>query len=213
MQVKLAYGKGEQMTDVPGNLLLSVLAPNPVEPSETRGEAEVRRALAKPIGTKQIGEIVHPGESVAIVTSDITRPFPAYQVLPPLLEEMEAGGVDLRDVTIVFALGSHRRHTETEMRKLVGDKVFERVRCIDHDPEDCVRVGVSSRGTPYDVFRPVVEAKRRICLGNIEYHYFAGYSGGAKAIMPGVCKRDAIQANHSMRFFRGNSKRAINSRA
>jgi len=198
MQVKLAYGKGEQMTDVPGNLLLSVLAPNPVEPSETRGEAEVRRALAKPIGTKQIGEIVHPGESVAIVTSDITRPFPAYQVLPPLLEEMEAGGVDLRDVTIVFALGSHRRHTETEMRKLVGDKVFERVRCIDHDPEDCVRVGVSSRGTPYDVFRPVVEAKRRICLGNIEYHYFAGYSGGAKAIMPGVCKRDAIQANHSM---------------
>jgi nickel-dependent lactate racemase len=64
--------------------------------------------------------------------------------------------------------------------------------------EDFVEVGVSTRGTPFQVFRPVAEATKRVCLGNIDYHYFAGYSGGAKAIVPGVCTRNTIQANHRM---------------
>jgi len=76
--------------------------------------------------------------------------------------------------------------------------VYKQVSCIDLDVNDCVHLGTTSRGTPVDIFRPVAEANRRICLGNIEYHYFAGYSGGAKAIMPGVSTRDAIQSNHSM---------------
>ncbi len=198
MQVKLAYARGEQEVTVEEDRVLCVLTPNPLGLSGPKGEEAVRQALSRPIGTKPVGQIVKPGESVAIVTSDVTRPFPAYQVLPALLDELEAAGVSLGDVLIVFALGSHRGHSEAEMRKLVGDGVFERVRCVDHDPADCVRMGVSSHGTPYDVFRPVAEAKRRICLGNIEYHYFAGYSGGAKAIMPGVCRREAIQSNHSM---------------
>lgn len=83
------------------------------------------------------------------------------------------------------------------MRRLVGDAIYERYRCVDSDPADCVHMGVTDRGTPVDVTRAVAEADRRICLGNIEYHYFAGYSGGAKAIMPGVSTRDAIQSNHS----------------
>ncbi len=198
MQVTLAYAKGEQEVTVQEEQVLRVLAPNPVDITGPRGEEAVRKALASPIGTKPLGEILRPGESVVIVTSDVTRPFPAYQVLPSLLKELAAAGIAMDDVLIVFALGSHRKHSEAEMRQLVGDKVFERVRCVDHDPADCVRMGVSSYGTPYDVFRPVAEAKRRICLGNIEYHYFAGYSGGAKAIMPGVCQREAIQSNHSM---------------
>ncbi len=198
MQVELAFGKTFQTTDVAAGDLLAVLAPNPLAAEGPRGQAAVIHALQNPIGTPRAGAIVRPGERVAIVTSDITRPFPAWQVLPPLLDELAAAGVAMADVCVVFALGSHRRHTEAEMRKLVSDPVFERVRCIDHDPGDSVRMGVSARGTPYDVFRPVAEADRRICLGNIEYHYFAGYSGGAKAIMPGVCTRDAIQTNHAM---------------
>ena len=198
MQVKLAFGKTHQETTVEDRRIVAVLTPNALEQTGPRGQDAVRNALANPIGTPRVGEIVRPGESVAIITSDITRPFPSWQVLPLLLAELETAGVKMRDVTVVFALGSHRGHTEAEMRKLVGDTVFERVRCVDSDPKDSVRMGVSSRGTPYDVFRPVAEARRRICLGNIEYHYFAGYSGGAKAIMPGVCTRDAIQLNHSM---------------
>lgn len=80
----------------------------------------------------------------------------------------------------------------------MGDRVFDTVTCIDGDVSDTIKMGTTSRGTPVDIVRPVAEADKRICLGNIEYHYFAGYSGGAKAIMPGVSTRDAIQNNHSL---------------
>lgn len=112
------------------------------------------------------------------------------------------------NIKVIFALGAHRRHTEAEIRELVGGAVYERVKCIDGDNTDLVHMGVTQNGTPVDVCRSVAEVDRRVCVGNIEYHYFAGYSGGAKAIMPGVSTREAIQANHSMmtheRAFAGN---------
>ena len=114
-----------------------------------------------------------------------------------MLEELDAAGIPREDITLVFALGSHRCHTEAEQRKLMGS-CYGKVRCEDSDPGDCVRMGVTSRGTPVDITRRVAEADFRICLGNIEFHYFAGYSGGAKAIMPGVSTPEAIQANHRM---------------
>ena len=196
MEFELGFGAGVQKLAVPDENLIGVLLPNPVEVSLT-GEAEVRRALGEPIGTPRLSEIVHPGETVAIVTSDITRPMPSAVVLPPVLEELYAAGIRREDITIVFGLGSHRKQTAEEQKKLVGENVFSAVRCIDGDPADCVRFGVTSRGTEVDIVRAVAEADRRICLGNIEYHYFAGYSGGAKAIMPGVSTRAAIQSNHS----------------
>ena len=164
---------------------------------ELTGTDEVARALQNPIGAPRIGEIVRPGETIAIVTSDITRPLPSYQILPLLLDELFQAGIQAEDVTVVFGLGSHRKQTPEEQKKLVGESVYARVKCIDGDDSDCVHFGTTSRGTPVDIVRPVAEADRRICLGNIEYHYFAGYSGGAKAIMPGVSTRAAIQSNHS----------------
>lgn len=95
-------------------------------------------------------------------------------------------------------MGSHRTHTEEEKKKLAGERAYAEIRCEDSDPLDCIHLGRTIHGTPVDITRRVAKADRRICLGNIEYHYFAGYSGGAKAIMPGVSTRDAIQANHSM---------------
>jgi nickel-dependent lactate racemase len=83
------------------------------------------------------------------------------------------------------------------MRKLAGERAFSEIGCVDSDPDDCVRLGVTKCGTPVDITRIVAEADRRICLGNIEFHYFAGYSGGGKALMPGVSTRAAIQKNHS----------------
>ena len=198
MQIKLAYAKGYQVCNVADENILNVLSPARTPKATPHGVTSVSQALKTPIGSRRLRDIVKPKETIAIITSDITRPLPSHVLLPPLLSELEAAGVAMSDITVVFALGSHRGHTEAEMRKLVGEQVFGRVRCVDHDPANCVRMGVSRQGTPYDVFRPVAQARRRICLGNIEYHYFAGYSGGAKAIMPGVCTRDAIQANHSM---------------
>ncbi|MBP3411558.1 MAG: nickel-dependent lactate racemase [Clostridia bacterium] len=196
MQMELGFGAGVQRLEIPEKNLLGVLTPNPVEKDLT-GEAEVRRALQNPIGTAPLKGIVKPGEKIAVITSDITRPMPTYKVMPALLDELYAAGVKAEDITLVFALGSHRKHTPEEQKKLAGERAFNEITCIDGDASDCVHIGVTQRGTPVDIVRCVAEADRRICLGNIEYHYFAGYSGGAKAIMPGVSTRAAIQSNHS----------------
>lgn len=197
MKLSFGFGTGTQEVEVPDKNLLGVLHANEVELGLT-GEAEVRRALAEPIGSPRLREIVRPGEKIAIITSDITRPMPTYKVMPALLDELYAAGIQREDITLVFALGSHRRHTPEEQKKLAGERAFAEIRCVDSDPGDCVHMGVTPNGTPVDITRVVAQADRRICLGNIEYHYFAGYSGGAKAIMPGVSTRDAIQSNHRM---------------
>ncbi len=195
MNIELGFGQGVQTVTVPDENLLEVLLPNHVEHGLT-GTAEVERALKEPIGTQRLSKIVKPGEKIAIVTSDLTRPVPTYKILPALLDELALAGVKDEDVTLVFALGSHRKQTPEEHKKLVGEAAYARIRCVDGDPKDCVHLGVTCAGTPVDIDRTVATADRRICLGNIEYHYFAGYSGGAKAIMPGVSTRDAIQCNH-----------------
>ena len=196
MELEFGFGNTVQKVSVPDKNVIGVLHANEVK-HELEGADEVRRALANPIGAPLLKEVVRPGEKVAIVTSDITRPMPTYVVMPPLLDALYEAGVKKEDITLVFALGSHRHHTPEEMKKLAGERAYAEIKCVDSYPTDCVHMGVTSHGTPVDVFRTVAEADRRICLGNIEYHYFAGYSGGAKAIMPGVSTRAAIQSNHS----------------
>lgn len=196
MKLEFGYGKGIQSVEVPEQNLMAVLTANEIA-HERRGADAVDYALAHPTGAPALKELVEPGMKVAIITSDISRPLPSYDVLPSVLNELNSAGIPDRDITVVFALGSHRRQTEDERRKLAGDAVYDRVRCIDSDPDDCLLTGTSSRGTPFAFTRSVVEADFRIALGNIEFHYFAGYSGGVKALMPGVSTPDAIQANHS----------------
>ena len=197
MKLEFGFGEGVQAVEVPDRNLLGVLMANEV-PKGLTNEAEVARALAHPIGTPRLGEIVRPGEKIAIVTSDITRPCPTWRIMPALLDELYAAGCRREDIALVFALGSHRHHTPEEQRKLAGERAWAEIRCVDGDPSDCVHMGETDCGTPVDITRIVAEADRRICLGNIEYHYFAGYSGGAKAIMPGCSTREAIQSNHRM---------------
>jgi nickel-dependent lactate racemase len=196
MDVKLKYGKGEISFSIEEKRCAGILRPNGTALGLT-GEAELRRALLNPTGCGRLRDIVGEGERVAVITSDITRPTPSALLLPHVIKELKAGGVRGGDIRIVLALGSHRGHTEAEKRSIVGDDVYENFRVLDSDVNDCVRLGVCANGTPADVFRPVAEADRRVCLGNVEYHYFAGYSGGCKAVMPGVSSREAIQKNHS----------------
>lgn len=170
---------------------------NPKECPKVESEAaEVRRALANPIGTPKLSEIVKPGEKIVIITSDVTRPVPSWVVVPCVVEELEKAGVKDDDITVIFGLGSHRGQTDEERKRLVGEDIYNRIRCIDSDPDNCEHLGTCKNGTSVDIFRPVMEADRRILVGNVEYHYFAGYSGGMKAIMPGVSTREAIQSNH-----------------
>ncbi|MBQ6908826.1 MAG: nickel-dependent lactate racemase [Synergistaceae bacterium] len=201
MNLKFKIGDRAQDVEVKDENLIAVLTPNDdalpkVINKDTEFE-EVKHALENPIGTKRLKDIVKPGEKIAIITSDLTRPMPTWKVMPQLLDELYAGGVKREDITLVFALGSHRKQTEDEQKHLAGERAWAEIKCVDSDPNNCVHVGETSGGTPVDIDRTVIEADRRICIGNIEYHYFAGYSGGAKAIMPGVSTREAIQANHS----------------
>lgn len=197
MKLEFGFGKGIQTVELPEDNLMGVLTANTVEYDLT-GEDEVERALAEPIGAPKLEDVVKPGEKIAIVTSDITRPCPTWQIMPALLRHLYAAGVKREDITLVFALGSHRHHTPEEMQHLAGDLAYNEITCVDSNPDDCINLGVTKSGTPVDITRVVAEADRRICLANIEYHYFAGYSGGAKSIMPGVSNRAAIQSNHSM---------------
>ena len=196
MKMEVGFGSGTQPIEINDENLQQVLLPNPVEYERT-GADEVAYALRHPIASPALGEIVKPGEKIVIITSDITRPCPSYVIMPVLLDELYAAGVQKEDITIVFALGSHRKHTEEEKKHLAGERAYSEVKCIDGDADDVVHMGETGRGTPVDIVRTVAEADRRILVGNIEYHYFAGYSGGAKALMPGVSTWNAIQANHS----------------
>ena len=197
VNLEFGYANGVQTVCLPKENLLDVLLPNKVQAALT-GRDEVRRALAEPIAAPRLREVVRPGEKIAVITSDITRPMPTAEVMPALLEELAAAGVADEDITLVFALGSHRPHTQEEMQKLAGPVAYARIRCVDSSPEGCVHFGVTGAGTPVDIDPVVAKANRRICLANIEYHYFAGYSGGSKSIMPGCSTRAAIQNNHRL---------------
>jgi nickel-dependent lactate racemase len=195
MKLSVGYGMKPQKFEIPDNQIMGILKTNEFEIGLI-GVEEVKRSLDNPIGSEKVEKLIKPGEKVVIITSDITRPVPSYKIIPSILDKLYEAGINKEDIVVVLALGSHRGHTDEEKIKLVGERVFNEVKCIDSDANDCVRMGVTSAGTPVDIFRVVAEADRRICVGNIEYHYFAGYSGGAKAIMPGVSTPSAIQANH-----------------
>lgn len=197
MELRFGYGQTEQVVMIPDKNLLGILMSNTITHERT-GQEAVEYALEHPIGAGKLEELAAPDKKIAIIASDITRPVPSYELLPPIVKRLLAAGCKAENISIVFALGSHRKHTEEEKQKLVGKWLYETVACIDSDPDDCVRMGITDAGTPVDITRSVAEADIRICTGNIEFHYFAGYSGGAKAIMPGVSTHDAIQNNHKM---------------
>lgn len=193
MEIVLPYGSDGLRLEIDADAAhMAILKPR-------RSAAEpVNMALAAPIGSPPLHELVQPGQSVVIVISDITRPCPSYLMLPPLVAELSAAGIPDEDILVVSALGTHRPQTQAERERLIGPEMAARLICIDSDPLNIRHVGTTSRGTPIEVFAPVIEADVRIALGNVEPHYFAGYSGGAKALVPGVCSGNTIRANHAM---------------
>lgn len=193
---QLGYGKQKLTAVIDEQYVIARPVPNKTATGLTDMD-EVRRSMENPIGTPRLNELARGKTDVVIITSDITRPCPSDRLLPFVLDELCAAGIELECITVIFATGSHRGHSPEEKKLLVGERVYARIRCIDNDPMRCIRVGTTSRSTPVDLLEDVIKADLRICLGNIEYHYFAGYSGGYKAVMPGVSTRDSIQHNHS----------------
>ncbi len=195
-KLRIPFGQSVLTTHIDQRRFAAILAP-------TRSRLQPRdrlvsEALRRPIRSPRLQEIAQPGQKVTILTSDLTRPCPSARLLPPVLKELEAAGTEPADVTVVIALGLHRPMSTSELTTAVGEEITSRIQVINHDVDQTVRVGVTSANTPVDVLRNVVEADLRICLGNIDLHWFAGFSGGSKALFPGCAGEASVAANHSM---------------
>ncbi len=159
----------------------------------------VEEALHRPIGTSRLRDLVKPGQTVALVVTDITRRLPEEIIVPILLKELEAGGIAKKDITAVVATGTHRPNTPQELREKFGDVVNE-IPFINHDaynPDGLVDLGRSPGGIPLIFNRTVAQADVRISTGVIETHLLAGYSGGVKSIAVGVAGEETIGATHN----------------
>jgi nickel-dependent lactate racemase len=200
MKVKLAYGDGYLEVELPAGQTTVI---SPIEqPGLPDEEGAFRGALDAPIGAGQLRERVSHGERVCIVFTDITRATPNERIIPWLLHYLRECGVRPGQITLLNALGTHRPNTPEELSKLLTPEVVRDYRVLNHEPENpaaLVSVGLTAGGAPALLNRHVVEADTRIITGFIEPHFFAGFSGGPKGIMPGVAGLETVVSNHGFR--------------
>lgn len=197
MEVILAYGRHGLTIDIPDSA--DVFQPQYVPGVPDEAEA-LRQALRSPIGSPALRELVRPGHQVVIVHTDITRATPNARILPVILEQIEAAGVERQDITLLNGLGTHRRQTDGELRHMLGDAIVDHYRCLQHDCNDdssLVSLGHTSLGHPVRINRTYLEADVKILTGFIEPHFFAGYSGGPKAVLPSLAGSESVFTNHS----------------
>jgi len=196
MRVTLAYGKTGLPLELPDSLNVTVVEPTFV-PALADPAAAVRDALEAPLGSPPLREIVKPGMRVGVVFSDLTRPAPNTLLLPAVLGILD--GVPNVEVTLFNALGTHRPNTEAELRVLLGDAIFESRRIVQNDtfdPATQVRVGVTTKGHETWLNAELMRCDLKVLTGFIEPHLFAGFSGGGKAIMPGMAGQRTVLGNH-----------------
>jgi nickel-dependent lactate racemase len=195
----IPYGKTEVCARIPTRNFLGYIEPKE-KPGVADSKAEIERALSQPIGTQRLSEIAKAGAKVAIVVDDATRATPSHMMIPPLLDELNKAGVKDEDVTVIFGCGTHRPVTPAEMEKLVGKEALERVKAINHDymADDQVFLGETSNGTKVNVNKTFAEADVKVLAGDINLHYYAGYGGGRKGVLPAVSSAETIQQNHAL---------------
>jgi len=196
----IPYGKTEICARIPTRNYLGT-----IEPKEKEGAkdttAEITRALNEPYGTKRLSELTKPGDKVVIVVNDQTRSTPSHLIIPPLLDELNKTGIQDSDITIIIGCGTHRPPKPDETKALLGEQTTQRVKVISHDckAKDLVFLGkTKTYGTKVYVNKVFAEANLRILTGEVELHYYAGYGGGRKNVLPAVSSEETIQHNHAM---------------
>jgi len=194
MKVNLAYGSGHLPIEVPDDRTTVI------EPAHIDGladeKAAVLDALQNPIGSQPLLERISPDTKICIAFTDITRATPNDRIIPWLLEHL--GGPN-DNITLLNQLGTHRPNTQEELETMLTREVVANYRVLNHEPENpeaLVQVGTTADGTPALLNRHIVEADLRIITGFIEPHFFAGFSGGVKGIMPGCAGLETVMSNH-----------------
>jgi nickel-dependent lactate racemase len=197
LRVKLAYGKTGLGIDLPDGVDVTVVEPEYVDGLPDPVGA-MRKALRQPIGLPALKAVVKPSDSVGIAFSDITRPTPNDLILPVLLGELDH--VDSGQIVLFNATGTHRPNTEAELRGMLGDEIVDGYRVVQNEASDRdshVPVGRTSSENDVWIHREFVACDVRILTGFIEPHLFAGFSGGGKAILPGLALLETVMRNHS----------------
>ncbi len=196
MRIQLAYGRDGLWVDLPDDV--TVLEPRFV-PGLPDEPAVITAALRAPIGTPSLRELARPHDTAVVVFSDLTRPMPNDRVLPVLLDELTQAGLPDEQVVLLNALGTHRPQTAAELAHMLGSDVARRYRIVQHDAwndDELVEVARNRAGRAVRVNRAYMAASLRILTGFIEPHFFAGMSGGPKAVLPGIADVESILDNH-----------------
>ncbi len=202
VDVWLPYGKTDVCVRVPARNLLGS-----IESVERQGavdaKVEVERALKDPIpiGSKRLSEISKPESKVAIVVDDATRKIPTETMLLSVLAELNLAGVNDENITIIFGCGTHRAVRPNEATAIIGAEVIKRIKSVSHDCKapDLINLGTTkTHGNKVFVNRIFAEADVKVLLGDVGFHYYAGFGGGRKSVLPAVCGEETIKYNHSL---------------
>jgi len=203
MHIELPYGKTSLSLNLADDLKVSVMRSDMEQLVGTKDANQlVLEAMAKPIQSSSLKELAHEKKSAVIIISDHTRPVPSRKILPHMLNELRQGNPDIT-VTLLVATGSHRGTTQAELLEKLGAEIVAQEKIVVHDcddTEDNCEIGILPSGAPLVINRLAAETELLIAEGCIEPHFFAGFSGGGKSVLPGVCDRITVLGNHCSRF-------------
>lgn len=207
--IKLPYGKEYMEANIPEERLNAILVSGMHEYKPKKSQEElVQEAIENPIGTPRLKEIAKGKDKIVIISSDHTRPVPSKIIMPLMLAEIRKGNPDA-DITILISTGCHRGTTKEELAEKFGPEIVANEKIYVHDCDDesmLINIGVLPSGGQLIINKLAVEADLLVAEGFIEPHFFAGYSGGRKSILPGISSRATVMYNHNAKFI--NSDRA-----
>jgi len=200
--VKFPYGKGVMEVDLPDERLLSVAKPREIKHT-TNEVQEIEESLRTLTEERRLRNLASKEKKVCIIVSDYTRAIPNHKLIPPILNELENGGCEVDKITILVANGLHKPASKSEVKGLLGKTVVEKVDVVNHDAEDesqLTYLGKTSFETNLWVNKLITKCDLVVATGLIEPHFFAGYSGGRKSILPGAAGKESIFQNHSFKM-------------
>ena len=212
MRIDIPHGKGTQALNVADARLRAVLTPTHEVHEAADQQALVLAALANPIGSQPLQELAKGKDKIVVITSDHTRPLPSSLTLPLYLAEIRKGNPDA-DITILIATGVHRSPTKEEMLAKYGESIVHHEKLLVHNASDdasLVLMGTLPSGGELWLNKLVAEADLVVSEGFVEPHFFAGFSGGRKSILPGVAGRRTVLYNHNAMFIHSDKSRQGN---
>lgn len=201
--ISFPYGKETLTVDIPSSRLNAVLVSEQHKfKPEKSGIELVKEALSNPINSQPLSELAKDKNNIVIIASDHTRPVPSKSIIPPMLEEIRKGNPDAK-ITFLIATGCHRGTTKDELIDKFGEEIVKNERIVIHDcldSENMVTIGTLPSGGELSINKIAYEADLLVSEGFIEPHFFAGYSGGRKSVLPGIAGRTSVLANHCSEF-------------